>query len=223
MNILIKQNNREKLKYFELSLKEFGHNVNILESFDFIENLEDISTYDILILDIGAKKLENLEIASYIRNNFPHIGIVFISDSTDLDMKIRAFQSGADDFIDTSISIVEILARLKSIYNRCNRENIINTIEVGDLILNYDTREAKREDKNIVLTTKEFLLLEYFMKNKNILLTRNLIKEHIWGIDFTSDTNIVDVYVTKLRNKIDRGFEKKLLRTIRGAGYILKN
>ena len=100
--------------------------------------------------------------------------------------------------------------------------SLSNILKVRDLKLDYLTREVYRGEKKIDLTSKEFALLEYFMRNRNIVLTRTVLKEQIWGIDFISDTNIVDVYVTYLRNKIDRGYDSKFFYTVRGAGYILK-
>lgn len=219
MNILITKN----MEYVILSLKEFGHNINYIEPINIVDGFHDISSYDIIILDTDNHSIESCEIATFIKNKCKNMGIVFISSDNSLKTKINAFNSGADDYITDDMPIIEIIARLKALYHRC-RCNFTpdNKLILGELTLDYETREAKRNDDIITLTTKEFLLLEYFMKNKNILLTRNQIKEHIWGIDFINETNIVDVYITKLRNKIDKDYNYKFFHTIRGSGYIFK-
>lgn len=223
MNILISQRDEKDAQYLEIAFKELGHRTNYIDTLDSIESLENLSSYDLVILDTVVGDISGIEVCKHIRESDKNIVIIFISDNDDTAMKIKAFDSGADDYITRPFAFAELVARVKSITRRKNpTEDGKSILKVGDLILNYHTREVKRGDKLIELTTKEFLLLEYFMKNRNILLTRTLIREHIWGIDFLSDTNIVDVYITRLRNKIDKGYTNKFFYTIRGAGYMLK-
>lgn len=223
MNILISQRDEKDAQYLEIAFKELGHRTNYIDTLDSIESLENLSSYDLVILDTIVGDISGIEVCKHIRESDKNIVIIFISDNDDTAIKIKAFDSGADDYITRPFAFAELVARVKSITRRKNpTEDGKSILKVGDLILNYHTREVKRGDKLIELTTKEFLLLEYFMKNRNILLTRTLIREHIWGIDFLSDTNIVDVYITRLRNKIDKGYTNKFFYTIRGAGYMLK-
>lgn len=223
MNILISQRDEKDAQYLEIAFKELGHRTNYIDTLDSIESFENLSSYDLVILDTVVGDISGIEVCKHIRESDKNIVIIFISDNDDTAIKIKAFDSGADDYITRPFAFAELVARVKSIIRRKNpTEDGESILKVGDLILNYHTREVKRGDKLIELTTKEFLLLEYFMKNRNILLTRTLIREHIWGIDFLSDTNIVDVYITRLRNKIDRGYTNKFFYTIRGAGYMLK-
>ena len=223
MNILISQRDEKDAQYLEIAFKELGHRTNYIDTLDSIESLENLSSYDLVILDTVVGDISGIEVCKHIRESDKNIVIIFISDNDDTAIKIKAFDSGADDYITRPFAFAELVARVKSITRRKNpTEDGESILKVGDLILNYHTREVKRGDKLIELTTKEFLLLEYFMKNRNILLTRTLIREHIWGIDFLSDTNIVDVYITRLRNKIDKGYTNKFFYTIRGAGYMLK-
>lgn len=223
MNILISQRDEKDAQYLEIAFKELGHRTNYIDTLDSIESLENLSSYDLVILDTVVGDISGIEVCKHIRESDKNIVIIFISDNDDTAIKIKAFDSGADDYVTRPFAFAELVARVKSIIRRKNpTEDGESILKVGDLILNYHTREVKRGDKLIELTTKEFLLLEYFMKNRNILLTRTLIREHIWGIDFLSDTNIVDVYITRLRNKIDKGYTNKFFYTIRGAGYMLK-
>lgn len=223
MNILISQRDEKDAQYLEIAFKELGHRTNYIDTLDSIESLENLSSYDLVILDTVVGDISGIEVCKHIRESDKNIVIIFISDNDDTAIKIKAFDSGADDYVTRPFAFAELVARVKSITRRKNpTEDGESILKVGDLILNYHTREVKRGDKLIELTTKEFLLIEYFMKNRNILLTRTLIREHIWGIDFLSDTNIVDVYITRLRNKIDKGYTNKFFYTIRGAGYMLK-
>lgn len=224
MNILISQRDEKTAQYIANGLKELGHRTNYVESLETIKVLESLTSYDLVILDTNVDDISGIEICRYIRQQSKHIGIIFISNDDEIQIKLRAFEAGADDYLIRPFAFLELVARIKSVMRR--KDHVVsddeNILKVGSLVLNYHTRQVKRGDKNIELTTKEFLLLEYFMKNKNILLTRTIIKEHIWGIDFINDTNIVDVYITHLRNKIDKGFDTKFFYTIRGAGYMLK-
>lgn len=225
MNILISQRDEKSAQYIALGLKELGHRTNYTESLETIKTLENLDSYDVIILDTEVEDISGIDMCKYIRNQSKDTGIIFVSSDDDISVKLRAFEAGADDYLIRPFVFLELVARIKALMRRIDSSENgkdENVLKVGDLVLNYHTREVKRGDKNIELTAKEFLLLEYFMKNKNLLLTRTLIKEHIWGIDFISDTNIVDVYITRLRNKIDKGFGTKFFYTIRGAGYMLK-
>lgn len=224
MNILISQRDEKTAQYIANGLKELGHRTNYVESLETIKVLENLISYDLVILDTNVDDIPGIEICRYIRQQSKHTGIIFISNDDEIKIKLKAFEAGADDYLIRPFAFLELVARIKSVMRR--KDHVVsddeNILKVGSLVLNYHTRQVKRGEKNIELTTKEFLLLEYFMKNKNILLTRTIIKEHIWGIDFITDTNIVDVYITHLRNKIDKGFDTKFFYTIRGAGYMLK-
>lgn len=224
MNILISQRDEKTAQYIANGLKELGHRTNYVESLETIKVLENLISYDLVILDTNVDDIPGIEICRYIRQQSKYTGIIFISNDDEIKIKLKAFEAGADDYLIRPFAFLELVARIKSVMRR--KDHVVsddeNILKVGSLVLNYHTRQVKRGEKNIELTTKEFLLLEYFMKNKNILLTRTIIKEHIWGIDFINDTNIVDVYITHLRNKIDKGFDTKFFYTIRGAGYMLK-
>ena len=224
MNILINQRDEKSGEYLVRGLMEYGHRVNFVKNLEVLESLENIETYDLVILDTFVAGVSGIDICKSIFQKNKKIGVIFISGDEQIKTKVNAFEAGADDYLVRPFSFTELVARIKAVMRRkqlaiSEDEGILR---IGELLLNYHTREVKRESKKIDLTAKEFLLLEYFMKNKNILLTRTLIKEHIWGIDFISDTNIVDVYITRLRNKIDKGFKTKFFYTIRGAGYMFK-
>lgn len=220
MNILIKHENSGK--YFSSAFSEFGFNTTLIDTQMIVDTLNrDIHTmtYNILILDTQDK--DSFDMAKFVKKRY-NMGVVFISKNESLDMKLKAFTSGADDYILSKTSILEIVARLRSICSRCSG-NIHTTQKiVGDIKIDYAKREISRAGKIMSLTTKEFQILDYLIANKNILLTRSHLKEHLWGIDFVSDTNIVDVYVARVRRKIDNDYDKKYITTVRGSGYIFK-
>ena len=178
---------------------------------------------DLILLDINLPKKLGWEVCKEIRETSNIPIIMMTARDSDSD-EYNGLSIGADDYITKPFIFIELLARIQAIVRRLQKKesSLNNTLEVRDLKLDYLTREVYRGEKKIDLTSKEFALLEYFMRNRNIVLTRTVLKEQIWGIDFISDTNIVDVYVTYLRNKIDRGYDSKFFYTVRGAGYILK-
>lgn len=225
MNILVIQREKKQAEYIAKGLKESGYSVDYTSNYEEAQHFVTLISYDLVIVDTFISDCSGIELCRDIKEIDKKIGIIFISTDTDIDLKIEALDSGGDDYITKPFIFVELLARIRSVFrrmeeDRSNKEE--NTLKIRDLTLNYLTREVVRGERKIELTTKEYTLLEYFMRNRNIVLTRTVIKEKIWGIDFISDTNIVDVYVTHLRNKIDKGFDEKIFHTVRGAGYVLK-
>lgn len=224
MNILIVQKDREIQKYLKKGLKELGYTVEIcLERDDSYYHIKS-GHYDLIILDTNLDDGNGIELCSKIREFNKYIGIIFLSQDEKIETKVQAFSSGADDYITRPFSFIELSGRIKAILRRCNLNNIQeeNSLKIKDLSLNLLTREAKRGEKKIELTYREFTLLEYLIRNKNLVLSRTMIREKIWNMNYTANTNIVDVYMTHLRNKIDKGEKENIIHTVRGVGYILK-
>lgn len=224
MNILIVQREKKHAEYIARGLKESGYTVEYTDNIEEAHHLCEFIAYDLAIIDTVISNKSGLDFCVSLKEINDSTGIIFLSSDMDIEMKVKAFNYGGDDYITKPFIFIELLARIKAITRRLHKNEAVmnNMLVVRDLTLNYLTREVYRGDKKIDLTSKEFSLLEYFMRNRNIVLTRTVLKEQIWGIDFISDTNIVDVYVTYLRSKIDKGYEHKFFHTIRGAGYILK-
>lgn len=225
MNILVVQREKNQAEYIARGLKESGYTVDYTDSFEEGYHFLGSLYYDLVITDSSISKKSGLDFCKSIKDIDESIGIIFLTSDTDINLKIKAFDYGSDDYILKPFVFVELLARIRAITRRLKgrgEKGVESTLSVRDLSLNYLTREVYRGEKKVELTSKEFTLLEYFMRNRNIVLTRTVLKEQIWGIDFISDTNIVDVYVKYLRNKIDKNFEKKFFHTVRGAGYVLK-
>ncbi len=224
MNILIVQRDREIQKYLKKGLKELGYTVEICSDRDDAYYHIKSDNYDLAILDIDIENGNGIELCSEIREINKKIGIIFLSSENDIEKKVQSLDSGADDYITKPFSFIELAGRIRAILRRCkgNINKTENNLTIKNLKLDLLTREAKRGDREIELTYREFALLEYLIRNKNLVLSRTMIREKIWNMNYTANTNIVDVYMTHLRNKIDKGEEEKIIYTVRGVGYILK-
>ena len=224
MNILIVQRDREIQKYLEKGLKELGYIVEICSDRDDAYYHIKSDNYDLAILDIDIENGNGIELCSEIREINKKIGIIFLSSENEIEKKVQSLDSGADDYITKPFSFIELAGRIRAILRRCkgNINKTENNLTIKNLKLDLLTREAKRGDREIELTYREFALLEYLIRNKNLVLSRTMIREKIWNMNYTANTNIVDVYMTHLRNKIDKGEEEKIIYTVRGVGYILK-
>lgn len=224
MNILIVQRDREIQKYLKKGLKELGYTVEICSDRDDAYYHIKSENYDLAILDIDIENGNGIELCSEIREINKKIGIIFLSSENDIEKKVQSLDSGADDYITKPFSFIELAGRIRAILRRCkgNINKTENNLTIKNLKLDLLTREAKRGDREIELTYREFALLEYLIRNKNLVLSRTMIREKIWNMNYTANTNIVDVYMTHLRNKIDKGEEEKIIYTVRGVGYILK-
>ncbi|WP_462350600.1 winged helix-turn-helix domain-containing protein [Fusobacterium varium] len=224
MNILIAQKDMEIKKYLKKGLKEAGYSVE--ESSDWEDTYYHAisGNYELIILDSIIEDKSGIELCGKIRKENTESGIIFISSEDRVEKKVEAFDAGADDYVTKPFSFIELLGRIRAIIRRTIKTSVVgnNIITIKDLSINFLTREVRRGNKIIELTYKEFSLLEYLVRNKNLVLSRTMIKEKIWSINFTSNTNIVDVYMTHLRSKIDKNHKEKLIYTVRGVGYILK-
>lgn len=221
-SILIVEDDEAIARFIELELKHEGYEVEI--AYDGISGHKKIKTreYDIIILDIMLPGIDGIELLKKIRLH-SNIPIILLTAKSDINDKVLGLDAGADDYLTKPFAIEELLARIRvllrkktSIYTQ-NQE-----LKIADLTLDTLTRTVKRGDININLTKTEFDLLFFLLKNKNIVLSRDKILNEVWGYDFLGETNIVDVYIRYLRSKIDDGYENKLIHTVRGIGYVLK-
>lgn len=192
-------------------------------SVDGREGLEMAQTYpyDLIILDLMLPKLEGQEVLQRIRRTNSCVPIMILTARDGVDDKVRLFDGGADDYLTKPFAFAELLVRAKALLRR-GPVNRSSTLTVGDLELDRLTQQVKRSGKRIELTLKEYSLLEYLMQNRDRVLSRNMIIEHIWDQSFDGITNIVDVYVRHLRAKVDDPHQFKMIRTVRGAGYLIR-
>jgi len=190
------------------------------QGLEFASEAKD-GRYDLVILDLMLPGLSGLELLKALRKKQITVPVLILTARSQLDQKVMGLDAGADDYLTKPFAIEELLARVRALLRRGFGE-AAGVLQVDDLMLNPATREVTRGGKRIELTSKEYALLEYLMRNAGRVLTRPMIAEHVWNLDFDTFTNVIDVYVNYLRNKIDRGRDRKLIHTMRGSGYVLR-
>lgn len=221
MRLLLVEDNIDLNESISNILKRDGHIVD--SCFDGEEALSyiDSSDYDAIILDIMLEKLDGFEVIKYIRSQNFTIPVIFLTAKDDISDRVKGLDLGADDYLVKPFSMDELLARIRALVRR-KSGNTENIFKLSNLSLDINSHTVKRNGHEIELSGKEYNILEYMIKNKNIGLTREQILENIWGFDYYGESNIVDVYINYLRKKIDENYSPKLIHTIRNFGYILK-
>ena len=183
------------------------------------------TVYNLVILDINIPLINGYEICKMIREKGIQVPILMLTALNSIDNKLKGFDTGADDYLSKPFEFKELLARIKALLKRGIIQNIQteHILIISDLEFNIESKEVRRNKRKITLTAKELQLLEFFMRNKNKVLSRADIAKKVWDIDFDTQTNVIDVYVSYLRNKIDKDQDIKLIHTQVGLGYILKD
>ncbi|NNJ33037.1 response regulator transcription factor [Lacrimispora defluvii] len=221
-DILIIEDDKAIVRILELELKYEGYSFDI--AYDGKEGLKQFynMNYSLVLLDLMLPQISGMEVCKKIREN-SNVTIIMVTAKRDLTDKVRGLDQGADDFITKPFEREELFARIRAGLRRgVIRSPEQKLIICGDLHVNLSTREVIRNGLSLELTKTEYDLLECLIINKGIVMTRSQLIEQVWGYDFGGDTNILDVYIRYLRNKIDYPFDRKLIRTIRGVGYSLK-
>ena len=221
MYILIVEDEKKVAGFIKQGLQEERYTVDVAYDGEEALLLAGMNRYDVIILDIMLPKKDGMEVLKALRTQGLSTPILMLTAKDTLEDKVRGLDSGADDYITKPFAFAELLARIRALLRRGKPTNE-TSLTAADLMLDPATHKVQRAGKQIELTSKEYALLEYFLRNKGQVLTRTLINEHVWGYRFDTGTNIVDVYVNYLRSKIDRGFDKKLIHTVRGVGYVLR-
>ena len=179
--------------------------------------------YDVIILDIMLPKLNGFEVLKSIRNKNIKTPVLMLTAKDGIEDKVQGLDLGADDYLIKPFSFDELLARIRVLLRRNSTNNNVNNIyKIANLTVDIDSRSVFRDDKSIKLSTREFTILEYLIRNKGKVLSRDSIEQHIWDYEYEGGTNVVDVYIRYLRKKIDDGYSPKLIYTIRNIGYVLK-
>ena len=178
--------------------------------------------YDAAILDIMLPKMDGLTLIEELRRQGINTPIIILSAKRSVDDRIKGLQMGSDDYLVKPFSFAELLARVQALIRRSSNIAESSKLQAADLTIDLLTREVVRSGIAIELQPREFSLLEYLMRNTNKIVSKTMIMEHVWDYNFDPQTNVVDVLICRVRNKIDRGFDKKLIHTIRGVGYVSK-
>jgi DNA-binding response OmpR family regulator len=177
--------------------------------------------HDLIILDIQLPKMDGLSVLNALRKEKVPIPVLLLTVRATIEDKVLGLDAGADDYLTKPFAFQELVARVRALLRR-RTEDKQPQLQIADLTLDPARRTVFRGDHKIDLTTREFALLDYFMRNEGRVLTRTMISEHVWDYDFDSETNVIDVYVNYLRKKIDSGRDQKLIHTVRGVGYMMK-
>jgi len=222
MRVLIVEDEEKVASFIKKGLEEENFNVDVAYSGDVGENLILSNNYDIIILDIMLPVKDGNEILKKMRDKGIDTPVIMLTAKDKISDKVESFSIGCDDYLTKPFSFEELLLRVRAILKRKGgkEEKETTMLSYGDLKLDLIKRIAIRDNKEIELTSKEFALLELLMRNPNKIISRTEISQKVWGYDFDTLTNIIDVYINHLRNKMDKGFDKRLIHTIRGVGYI---
>lgn len=205
----------------KLKLEHYG----VDACYDGEEGLDYIlaTEYDVIILDIMLPKMNGFDVLKKMRSKKIKTPVLLLTAKDSVEDRVQGLDLGADDYLIKPFAFDELLARIRVLLRRNSTTETANNIfSIGNLTVDIESRSVKRENKSIKLSTREFTILEYMIRNKGKVLSRDNIEQHIWNYDYEGGTNVIDVYIRYLRKKIDDNFEPKLIHTIRGIGYVLK-
>ena len=225
MNILVVEDEQKVAAFLKNGLEEQGYTVDVAYDGYIGERLAKERTYQVILLDVIIPLVNGLELCKRIKEVKPEVPVLMLTALGTTDDKVTGFDSGADDYLVKPFEFKELLARIRALSKRNLNVNSVSTgnvLRIADLVLDLDKKIAIRGEKTISLTAKEFGLLEYLMRNKGRVVSKNDISEHVWDIDFDSGTNVVEVYVNILRKKIEKDYPVKLIHTRIGMGYIMQ-
>jgi DNA-binding response OmpR family regulator len=222
--ILIVEDEQKIADTLKLGLSEHGFYVEVAYNGDIGWKLFQACAFSLVVLDINLPGINGYELCKRIRTANTQVPVIMLTALSSLSDKIDGYDTGADDYIVKPFEFKELLMKIRVLLKRTLNQTIPTgtILKAADLEMNLDSKEVKRGDLPISLTAKEFQLLEYLLRNKNRVVSRADIAVNVWDIDFDTNTNVIDVYINYLRNKIDRRFEPKLIHTQVGMGYILK-
>lgn len=220
MRILVIEDEKKVAHFIKKGLEEEHYAVDIAYDGETGLYMIEVNEYDLVVLDLMIPKIDGWEVLKRIRENKNNVPILILTARDSVDDIVKGLDSGCDDYLTKPFEFKEFLARIRALLRRDKTEKE-PILKIADLTLSPVTHKVTRAGKEIELTSKEYALLEYFMRNPGKVLTRTMISEHVWDYHFDYMTNVIDVYVNYLRKKIDKDFEPKLIHTIRGVGYIL--
>jgi heavy metal response regulator len=221
MRILLVEDEKNVAAFIKKGLVEEAYTVDVAE--DGLGGLLMATTadFDLIILDVMLPGLNGIEVCKTLRGKGINKPILMLTAVDSVERKVEGLESGADDYLVKPFAFSELLARIKALLRRTT--DMVSELSLDDLRVDLLARRVYRGKREIILTQKEFSLLEYLLRNKGRVLSRTQIIENVWGYDFSPGTNIVDVHIKSLREKVNKGFERQLIHTVRGTGYIMKS
>jgi len=223
MRILLVEDDIKIVSFIAKGLKAVGYAVDHAADGEEGLSLALTEPYDTAIVDIMLPKRDGLSLIEELRKRKIHTPVIILSAKDSVDDRVRGLQTGGDDYLTKPFAFSELLARVQALIRRASGVSEPTTLTTGDLSMNLLTREVRRKNRHIELQPMEFSLLEYLMRNAGRVVSKTMIMEHVWDYSFDPQTNVVEARICRLRDKIDRDFDRKLIHTIRGVGYALKD
>lgn len=222
MKILVVEDDKKIASFIVKGLKQSGFVVDHAEDGEEGISLALSETYDLAVVDIMLPKLDGLSLIQELRDQQVSTPVIILSAKRTVDDRVKGLQTGGDDYLTKPFAFSELLARIQALIRRSNTSADPSSLKFGGISMDFYSHEVKRDGKKINLQPKEFSLLEYFMRNPERVVSKTTILESVYDYSFDPQTNVVDVLVCRLRNKIDKDYDNKLIHTIRGVGYVLK-
>jgi two-component system OmpR family response regulator len=222
MRVLVVEDDKKIASFVVKGLKEAGYAADHVASGEEALALVETYPFDAAVVDIMLPGMDGLALIERMRQKKINTPVIILSAKRTVDDRIRGLKAGGDDYLTKPFSFSELLMRVRALLRRSSMAQSPVKLRAGDLEMDLLSREVTRGGKRIDLQPREFALLEYMMRNEGIVLSKTVIMEHVWGYHFDPQTNVVDVLVSRLRNKIDKDFETKMINTIRGVGYALR-
>jgi DNA-binding response OmpR family regulator len=219
--ILLVEDERRLAQVVRKVLEEEGHTVDVAHDGEDGRAMALDGSHDVIVLDILLPGVDGIEVCRALRAGRVDTPVLLLTALDAVEDRVRGLDAGADDYLPKPFAFQELLARLRALNRRRVQAREPDRLEAADLVLDLRRRRAERAGKLVELSPKEFALLEFLVRNEGRVVTRTHILDHVWGYDYSPDSNLVDVYVTYLRRKVDRGHDRKLIRTVRGVGYAL--
>ncbi|MBR2867439.1 MAG: response regulator transcription factor [Clostridia bacterium] len=221
MRILIAEDEKSLNRIIAKQLKVSGYSVDCAFNGEEAYDLISMTDYDAAVFDVMMPKIDGFSLLKKIRNEGNNLPVLFLTARDSIEDRVEGLDIGADDYLVKPFAFEELLARIRVLIRKNSVSNS-NIITVADLTIDISSRKVTRGGKDISLSAKEYELLQYLAVNNGIVLSREKIEDHIWNYDYEGGTNVVDVYIRYLRKKIDEGYDKKLIHTVRGMGYVLR-
>jgi heavy metal response regulator len=222
MRILVVEDERKVALFLKKGFQSEAFAVDIASDGPEGLKLALTASYDAIILDLMLPNMDGMRLLEEIRREGVRTPVLILTARGEVEDRVRGLNLGADDYLPKPFSFSEVVARVRALLRRASFDLRGSVLEAGDLTMNLLTRSVVRAGRAITLTNKEFELLEYLLRNKGRVVSRVTLTEHIWDMDFDSETNVVDVLVNRLRRKIDDGFTGRMIHTVRGVGYVLR-
>lgn len=221
MKILVVEDEVKVASFLKKGLEQEYHTVDVANDGKKGLDFSLTEEYDLIVLDIMLPLLDGISVLQELRKNKIDTPVLMLTAKGTVEDKVSGLDAGADDYLPKPFAFEEFLARVRALLRRKEHSKSLQ-LTAGDLTLDIQTHKVMRSGKEIILTPKEYSILEYLLRNKNHVISRMKLTEHVYEYQFDPDTNVLDVYINKLRNKIDKDFEYQLLRTVRGVGYMIK-